>query len=269
MSGIGKIDEHGVFRHACDVRFHDTERTLRLTPFALYGHLQEAAMLHSSVAGYTGDVLMDRGWAWVQNRVHLQVDRYPQWQESLLVETWASSFKGMFATREFLLRDAESNIVARGSSRWVLVDLVKLKPMRMPQELTDGYHTNTDRAVDDDFPRMRAPESAEYSRSFHVRLSDLDTNQHANSACYIDWCLESAPHEIHRTCAPTRVELTYKKESVLGDAIRSDGAKAIDDHTFDHAVYNDDTGEVLALGRSYWTPDETVQNASAATGLRR
>lgn len=272
MSTLGQIDSDGIFRHACDVRFHDTERTMRLTPFALYGHLQESAMRHSTAAGLTGDALRNRGWAWVQNRVHLQVDRYPAWGESLVVETWASSFKGMFAQREFVLRDSDGKAVVCGTSRWVLVDLNKLKPMRMPPELTDEYRTNEQRALDDSFPRMHAPETVESSRSFHVRLSDLDTNQHANSACYIDWCLESATHDVHSTCAPTRFEITYKKESVLGDAIRSDGAPATTSEpgarVFDHAVYNDATGELLALGRSYWTPDAATESATP-TGLTR
>lgn len=272
MSKIGTIDDEGVFRHACDVRFHDTERTLRLTPFALYGHLQESAIRHSSVAGYSAELLVDRGWAWVQNRVHLQIDRYPAWQEQLVIETWAFNLSGLYAVREFRVRDADENIVVRGTSRWILLDTNRLRPIRIPEELGEGYKTNSERVIDDEFPRMRPPENPTVKKEFHVRLSDLDTNRHTNAGCYLEWCIEAAPPEIHNGYMPTSIEVMYKKESILSDPIRAEGAEAESSdsthRTFEHAIYNAKTNDVLAIGRSRWTSDAEYQ-AAAPTGLKR
>jgi acyl-ACP thioesterase len=89
-----------------------------------------------------------------------------------------------------------------------------------------------------------------------VRVSDLDTNRHANSGCYIDWFVESVPHALitEGTCA--ELEVIYKKEALLGDSLMAVSSHSVDNvagrKSYSHTVQREDDGALLAYGRSAW-----------------
>ena len=64
---------------------------------ALVAHFQEAAGRHAAALGVSMQDLLDEGKAWVLARLHLQLERWPRWTETIEIETWPSGLDGLFA----------------------------------------------------------------------------------------------------------------------------------------------------------------------------
>jgi medium-chain acyl-[acyl-carrier-protein] hydrolase len=238
---------------AFDVHFFETDRHACLTPVALFNYMQEVAIRHGEAVGMSPRALHEAGYVWMMNRIHLRIDRYPVRGDIVHVRTWATQLSGMYAIREWVAFDANGERVARATGRWVLLDGPRRKIIRIPAALHDAYGVYPDRALEDSFERMQPLTTFTHERAFHVRLSDLDTNQHANSAVYMDWTLESVPNDILDRCIPHAVELTYKKECKLGEPV---AARSISMDSspvrFRHEIRHGSTGEILCLGVTYW-----------------
>ena len=112
------------------------------------------------------------------------------------METWGSCLHGLFAVREWRALDARGDVLALATGRWVVIDVARKKIIKIPPQMPAAYGEHEGRAIDDAFQRMEHPVNGVNARHFHVRFSELDTNQHANSASYVDWCLEAVPQDV-------------------------------------------------------------------------
>lgn len=243
-------------RQTFEIRFYEADRASRLTPVALFNYMQEAAIDHGDAAGMDGNMLADLGYAWMMNRLHLRIERYPTRRERIQIETWGSNLKGLYAIREWRATDEQDRVVALATGRWIILDLKRMKIIKIPDVMAERYGEHEGRVIDDPFERMTAIEDGGFERRFHVRLSELDTNQHANSACYIDWCLEAVPERVLADYLPYSIELTFKKESKLGEGLIARSVQQEPESgqrpTFLHGVWRESDGSIAALGRSVW-----------------
>ena len=247
------------FTRTFDVRFTETDRKSRLTAIALYNYLQDTAVDHSDSVKVAPADLETWKYAWILNRIRIDVNRFPRHRENVAVTTWASSLRGLYAIREWTMADGRGEVAARSTSRWILLDVERKRAVRLPPFIREAYGEAPERAIDDPFAREIPIEAGEFEKRFHVRANDVDSNQHANSACYIDWCLETVPREVLNDYTPKTFEVTYKRESALGDGLvvvsRIAAEAAGGGQTFEHAIRLEEDGTVLAFGKSTWVQD--------------
>ncbi len=246
------------YRTPFDVRFFETDRAARLTPVALFNYLQEAAVCHGDAVGVDGGALYKAGYVWMMNRLRIEVARYPLRRERVIVETWGSRFKGMFATREWRVTSEDGGALASATGRWVMLGGEPKRIVRIPAFVSEHYGEYPDRALDDAFDRMNPPAEIHCTRSFHVRFSELDTNQHANSASYVDWCLEAVPITVLDAYLPAMFEITFKKECRLGEELASRSEELPDStagvRRFRHGLWRSSDDALLAIAASEWRP---------------
>lgn len=208
------------FAQSYRIRFTESGRHARATPVALFNLLQEIAVAHSSSVGRGKEMLHERGLAWMMNRAHLRFLRYPKTGEEVTITTWSHCLTGLYAIREWTLA-GEDGACLDATSRWIVFNFHKKRIVKIPSDFAGLYGEEPERAIEDPFDRMQPIGTGEHERIFHVRVSDLDTNHHANSACYLDWALEAIPQSIAGTRRPSSIEVTFKKEAVLGEGMRS------------------------------------------------
>ncbi len=242
------------FAETFRIRFTESDRHGRATPVALFNLLQETAIGHSASAGRSGDVLRERGLAWMMNRAHMRFPRYPTTDSEVTVTTWAHRLTGLYAIREWSISDREG-VCMLATGRWIILDTRKRRIIKIPPDFADTYGELAERALEDPFDRLNPIDSGEHCRTFHVRVSDLDTNQHANSACYLDWALEAVPQGIASTRRPEAVEILFKKESVLGEFLTSRAQAGDADPSGNQSYQHTVTGvanDPRAVGISRW-----------------
>lgn len=247
------------YSQSYQVRFTESDRLSRLTPIALFNYFQETAVQQGESVALPAEELNRRGYAWVLNRIHVEIDAYPLRRDCVTVTTWANCLQGLYAIREWTMTDAAGKCLARTTSRWVLIDLNRKRAIRLPAFMVEGYGEVDERAIDDPFARPENVECKDHARVFHVRASDLDANQHANSACYIDWCLEAVPVQVLQTHAPRSFEIIYKREAVLGSgliAASKESTRSSPGKFFEHRIHLEGEKTLLTIGKSHWIENE-------------
>ncbi|KLU58592.1 acyl-ACP thioesterase [Peptococcaceae bacterium CEB3] len=249
-------------------RFYELNARRQAGPVVLLHYLEEAAVSHSGAAGYSLQELEGRGVGWVLNRWYLMVDRYPVWDEKILVETWPAAFDRFYATREFIVRGRDDTQMARATSRWVYLNVEKKRPLRIPEGFAPAYGLDPERAVDHDFAalpirrgELDLPRAER--RTFAVRRSDLDGYHHVNNAQYVQWLLESVPEQMYDSAKLQSLEIEYRKEVGYGGRVQVDtlaletgaeGAPALPagGQAYLHTIEDPDTGRELAVARTGW-----------------
>lgn len=243
------------FQRTYEVHYYETNFLLEASPVTILGYLEETATWHSETAGIGIPRLNAAGRGWVVYRYHLEMERYPRWQEQITVTTWVENFQRCFAYRDFYLHDAGGNLIGRAASVWIFMDMDKKKPLRIPPWVTGAYGLNQEVAVPEGFSDLPSLEKPAAATEFTVRAADLDLNHHANNKRYIDWILEGVPLAVHRTAFPATIEIVYKKAAHYGDHILSqcqEVAIADEHRCYLHRLSCPEKDLELTLARTTW-----------------
>ena len=217
---------------------------------AICNYLQEVAGNHATELGVAVDHLFKKNMTWVLSRLHMKVFRFPFWREEIKIETWPSGRQSKFATRDFLIFDQKHKILVKATSSWMIIDLKTQKPIVMPAFMDEIRLPDRQRAIEDNFPKMKVPKNPISERKFEVRLSDLDINQHVNNVKYIEWALESVPFDIWKIKILSDLEVSFRSETKYGERIIIQSEQDGDD--FIHNVISEDDQRDLALLKTTW-----------------
>lgn len=245
-----------MFEYPFEIRQRDVDQFDRITPGALYGSMQDAAIAHSAARGLSGAKFLEMGYAWMLNRVHIVIDTPPILLDRLTINTWGSTLSGLYAIREFRVLAETNEILARGTSRWVVIHVKKKRVVRLPDFIEDRYGTKPERGLENSFGKLRLDIEPDHTVDLQVRWSDLDSNRHANSARYFDWCVDAIPQDLLERTRLAEIELEYKKELRLGDVPNSgcqlQNREAHDGQHVAHCISTDNARTLIAQARSRW-----------------
>ncbi|MGI6777524.1 MAG: acyl-[acyl-carrier-protein] thioesterase [Acetivibrionales bacterium] len=139
------------FTHEFYIHNYETGKHKQATPISILHYLEETALSHTESVGLGIDRMKADGTAWILNRWSVRTNRYPCWKEKIVVETWPSSFRRFYATREFYIKDANENIIVRASSLWVYLNILKKRPLRIPEYFGELYGVTYNLAVENPF----------------------------------------------------------------------------------------------------------------------
>ena len=244
-------NEVAVWTELFKVRTFETDITGHLRMAHLCNYLQEVAGNHAHALGVSIEQLKPANITWMLSRIHVQVERYPAWGETVRVETWPSGHNGLQASREFLVHSEKGEHIAQGTSGWLMIDLNRHRPIRMPEFVDALVLPDLPRPIQDNFDKLPAPPKDPDGLVFPVLYSDLDINQHANNVSYISWALEAVPYDFRTSRNLQALEIQFRAEAKYGDKIVSCTARD-EDHTIHHGLYNRTTDRELAIVRSRW-----------------
>ena len=249
-----------------EVHYYEINKHLEAAPLSLVNFLEDAAIWHSQSVGLGLDRLKEDGLGWILNGWFLEFQRPAHLFENLIVETWPSSFERFYATREFLVKNTAGELLVRASSLWILVNIEKGRPVRIPERFGEAYGLNSARAVDHSFDKMDIHTDFEIEKQFYIRKSDIDTNEHVNNKKYLDWMLEAIPEAVYDNFSLSSLEISYIKGAYYGSTILS-RCKTLEEelslHKYLHTIQNNASDLIHATGRTEW-----ISRAQAAGGLQ-
>jgi len=178
---------------------------------------QDAAWVHSEIAGFDRAWYGDRDLAWVVRCLTLEVVGSGGSGEAVTVSTEVVAFRRVLARRLSEVRDTAGGLLATVETDW-LMTAGGVAPTRVPAEIETVFP-----AIPATFQPARValpptPPNARHRR-FHVRRSEVDPMAHVNNATYIDYLEESlaeagALDEL--AVRPRRYQLEYQQAAEPG-----------------------------------------------------
>jgi len=240
------------------IRSYEVEPNGRASVQAMCQFLQEGASNHAKALGFSMENLVDRNLTWVLSRLHAEIDSYPIWRDDVTLTTWPSRQGGLLATREFLLHDGDGGELLRATSAWLLIDLARRRPVRLPDYILELLIPNRIRALKDSFPKMRVPEVNEFEHRFEVRWSDLDLNGHVNNVRYVEWVVESIPPAFKGGRQLSAMEVNFRAETGFGSTVVAYAGPANspnpEEMVLGHRLRLEENGREIAIARTRWRP---------------
>lgn len=217
------------------VRFSEIDEHDRMTISALINYMQDCCTFQSEDVGYELETLRRKKMGWFLLSWKIELHDLPRMGDRIKVVTWVSDYNGLFAKRWFEILDENRNVLARVLSIWTLMDIAKLRVMRIPEEMKESY--SFDEPLPGNFGgrKIKAPEQGEYAFDFHVEKIHLDTNHHMNNSRYVEMAREVLPEgfKIHF------LEVEYRKQAVLGDHVRVEKVESDVNMNFPEGIISD------------------------------
>lgn len=198
--------------HEFFVGFRDVDYNNNLKIKSALSYLEDIAGIHSNIAGYGLLDIEKNKKTWVLINWKLEFIRRPRYAENLIVKTWSNGTeKNLYALRDFYMYDEKGEIVAKATSKWVLIDIEKKGIAKLTDEVMNAYTTEPDDfAFEDKIEKLKEPEN--YTDSVEVKITKdmIDVNGHVHNINYIDFVTQIMPIEVMQNAKT--VEVLYKKE---------------------------------------------------------
>ena len=206
------------------IKLSDINRENKATNKAILSYLEDVGGKHSDLSGYGILYIPQTHLSWIIIEWKLQVIRRPNYGENIRATTWSKNAIRCYAYRDFKVYDEKGNVIIIATSKWVLVDTIKGKIVRIDDELLERYKPELNLTAfdkqEDDFPKMREPEEYQYETDYIVRKSDIDVNNHMHNLNYVDLANEALPEEVYNNGNLNNIRITYKKEIKLGETVK-------------------------------------------------
>ncbi len=202
------------------VELRDVDFTKKMKLSSLFSYFQETASLAAEDLGYGIDTLYrDHGVAWVLVRIRVEIDRMPEWNEKIFIETWPQEPGRVEFERDFIVRDQNGDILIRAISVWVIMDMAKRKLKRGD---SIGIHYPgiiKERAINKKLRKLKDTGPLQEVYKKVIGYSDIDINGHLNNSKYVDYAMDCFPVENHREYEVKTLEINFLNESLPGETI--------------------------------------------------
>ena len=186
--------------------------------------LENSGNKHSDLAGDNILKGSNNGIAWIMTDWLLEILSYPKYGESLRARTWSETVRQPLACmRDFELY-CNGQVVVKGLTKWVLVDLKAGRPLRVSPELIAKYQPEEKFVFGDlKMPKIMQPAADAFTRETKITLrrSDIDFNNHVHNLTYLDFAMEALPAEVYekKQASFKNVRISYKTGVKAGENI--------------------------------------------------
>lgn len=221
-------------------------------------YFSDIAIKQSDEAGASIDRLAALNMMWFLLKWNIDILRFPELNEKVIVRTWGFSMVKFHAYRQFEILDGKGDRIVAADSVWLLIDLARRKPIRITDDMFDFYRIDRNNENILDVEKLKVPDRTEFEKNFSVRLADIDMNRHVNNVKYAEWALETVPMDIIERYRMKNIVVSYEKETDYGNDVISASEKLdVDDSmVFNHRISNS-RDETLALLRTSWERTNT------------
>ena len=244
-----------MFEKVFGVPYYGLDQNGRLKPEILPEFFQEAAARHAGTVGIGVEDLLERGMTWVLRRYRINVRDCPNARD-ITVKTWFEPQRNLMSVRAFEAFSPDGVSIADAWSAWIVLDLKKMRPVRLDHALPQSYFDATDptgEPIDDKLPALDG--DCQYVTVFKVRRRELDLNGHANHTAYLDWALEGIPDEDVEGHFPARFDAEYlssaRREHVLIKTKKTSASPLTFRHWIFTKALNTETARIVTEWRPY------------------
>ncbi|MBQ9013214.1 MAG: oleoyl-ACP hydrolase [Bacilli bacterium] len=181
--------------------------------------MQDIAGLHSASVGYGLLDIETKKKAWMILDWTMKVLKRPKYNDEIYAQTWSRKAERLYAYRDFELKDKDGTILAIGTSRWILVDIDRRRPVRLTQDIIDLYESEIDKSVFSEETEDIKYEDYIFKKDYSIQRRDIDINEHMHNLNYLDMAYEILPEDVYKNKVFDNIRIIYKKEIVYGQKV--------------------------------------------------
>ena len=197
------------------VGYSDVDKNNKMKLSRIVDLLQNVATWHSKAIGYGAGKMKELKQGWLVLAWRIKIIKYPESDEYIEIRTWSKKPKGLHAYRGFEILNEKGEVLILTESSWVLYDLVNRKPLKMPQEMADGYGAIERDAIEDGISKIKQDKIAGDTLEVITSKRDIDTNNHVNNARDMDYFEEILPENVEIT----DLMVQYNSQTMLGEKL--------------------------------------------------
>ncbi len=200
----------------CDrISYSEVGADQKLDFFSLINYFQDCGCFHSDDLGCGLEYLAPQNLGWFVVNYEIHINKMPVYGQKVKIGTHPYGFRGLMGNRIYVISSMEEEVLVYADSTWVLMNLEKNRPARIPTEVLEGYSTST---LDMEFQfegcKLFPIEEAKQVGKFMVSETYIDTNDHMNNSYYIDVTRRFIPDmEVHS------IKINYKKPAQFKDEL--------------------------------------------------
>ena len=214
------------------IESHEADFLSQANIITLFSHTLDTAGYASNGRAYSIDTLQEQGLSWVLSRFAIEVNRYPKQFEEITIETWIEDINKLVSTRNFQIFDQNRELIAQACSLWSMIDQNTRRPVNLLETLYKDAPVLAE-ANDMERPVRILEVKGEKVDEVKVRYSDIDFNQHANSARYIKWQLDSYNLDMFKEKQVKRFDINFVQEVFFGEKLEVYKEEKENMHFFD------------------------------------
>ncbi|MCL2008521.1 MAG: thioesterase [Treponema sp.] len=208
-----------IWRETTTVRFECIDRSDRLTLTGIFGYFQEAAINHATVLGVGREAMETSKQGWVLSRLSLFVKRRPRYRETIEVSSWPRRWDKLFALRDYAIKDDTGDMLVRGRSAWLVLDIEKRRPLRAQTVMEPMPPNEGIDAFPEGAAGLRIVDNLEKAGERIALYSDIDYYGHANNVRYVQWMQDASDIDIHTNASQIRLDINYLSEVLPGQTV--------------------------------------------------
>ncbi len=197
------------------IRYSETDSSGRLSLPGLVDYFQDCSTFQSEDLGLGVEALRRQGLVWVLCSWQIEILRYPALGERVEIGTFPYDFKGFLGSRNFFMKGAGGEWLAKGNSLWSLLSTDSMKPVGASAGMLEAYELEPRLEMEYLPRRIAMPEGMRETASIQISSWHLDTNHHVNNGQYIHLAGGLLTHQ--EPVGMLRAE--YKQQAWLGDVL--------------------------------------------------
>jgi len=211
------------FLHIYPLTIADIDAENRLSAGAVLCYFQDAIARFLSIAKVSALDLMEEGRTWMILEFHSSfAEDMPTWPGIVQTEVYLSEISQLKAYVDFLFRDSQGQIIARDTSKWVMMDVNERKPVpcgevkRFIEQYDEKNHKAHER-----FQFLPFDASAERGHSTQHVITRLETdfNGHMSNRDFVRLALASIPPALIQERTIREMHVRFIKECHEGETI--------------------------------------------------
>lgn len=237
------------------IHVYETGPDGKLNLYSLFNYMQDIASDHAIRLGFGRDDLMRDNRFWVLSRIYAVIDKWPVWEDTIVLKTWPNGTDKLFALRNYEVTYPDGTHIASGTSSWLILDQTTKKVQRPDSILTQynfsphrensslRYATKIDPSEND----------GKLSPLFRIKVSDLDVNLHTNNVQYLKWVSDSYDLDFIMKNEPQSAEINYLAESRFDEEILMRSSADDENSAFhNHSIFRTSDSRELCRIRIEW-----------------
>ena len=237
------------------IHVYETGPDGKLNLYSLFNYMQDIASVHAIKLGFGRDDLMRDNHFWVLSRIYAVINKWPLWEESLILRTWPNGTDKLFALRNYEVRYPNGRHIASGTSSWLILDQTT-KRVQRPDSILSRYNSNLHTDTSPVRYATKIDPSAENgikSPLFRIKVSDLDVNLHTNNVRYLKWVSDTYNLDFILNNNPQSAEINYLAESKFDEEIMiRTSVENNDDSFYNHSIFRTNDNKELCRIRIGW-----------------